>query len=148
MSILDTRMDDNKYRYGKTVIVFLLFSAFAFAVNKVYSLFGHGVKSDAMTWMFLYPLILGGLFYLLIGFLLPGMICFTGYRLFYNLYNSGIAVFTIGSLLKGIFEIAGTSSPYLKLFFMTGYVMIGAGVLIFVILILNYKRSTPKELTK
>ncbi len=44
--------------------------------------------------------------YLLIELLLPGICQFNGYRVFYNVYNSGIAVLTTGSFLKGILDIA------------------------------------------
>lgn len=138
MSISDIREKDNRYRSSKTVIICLLLSIFAAVVNKVYSYFGHGVSSNAMTWMFLYPLLYGGLFYLMAGVFLPEVNRLQGYRLFYNTYNAGIATVTIGSFLKGIMEIAGTDSKYLKLFYMLGYGMLGAGILIFLVLVINY----------
>lgn len=140
MSILDIRIGDTRYKYHKTVLVYLCVSILSVVINKVYALFGHGVSSDAMTWMFLYPLLGGGLLYLLLWFLLPGVNCFTGYRLFFNLYNSGIALLSVGSLLKGIMEIAGTSSPYLKLYAWMGCILTGAGVLLLLILAVNYNK--------
>lgn len=140
MSILDIKKIGKKYSLKKTVIVYLAVSVFTFAVNKIYAIFGHGVSSDAMTWMFLYPLIGGALFYLLIGLLLPEINRFAGYRIIYNIYNSGIAILTVGSLLKGIMEIAGTSSSYLKFYDMTGYGFIVFGLIILILLTANYKK--------
>ena len=140
MSILDIRTEDSGYKTTRTVIVYLCFSIFAFVVNKVYALFGHGVSSAAMTWMFLYPLLGGGLLYLLLGLLLPRLNRLVGYRLFYNSYNAGIALLTVGSLLQGIMEIAGTSSPYLKGYDLLGYAMTGIGILLLLLLGSNYKR--------
>lgn len=140
MFILDIKNKDNRYQYNKTVFVYLAVSAFTFIINKVYAIFGHGVSSDAMTWAFLYPLIGGALFFLLLGLLLPRINCFAGYRLLYNSYNSGIAVLTVGSLLKGVMEIAGTNSPYLKMYTMFGYGFMAFGLIVIIILAVNYKK--------
>jgi hypothetical protein len=99
-----------------------------------------------MTWMFLYPLIGGGILYLLLAILLPELNRFAGYRLFYNIYNSGIALLTTGSLLKGIMEIAGTGSVYLKFYYTLGYIMIGAGILLMFVLAANYKKINTGKL--
>jgi len=61
----------------RTVWGYLLVSAAAVAFDKVYDVYGHGVDSAAMTWMFLYPL-LGGALY-----------CFVMGRLFSHSMNSG-----------------------------------------------------------
>lgn len=146
MSMLDIREEDSRYSTRSTVIIFVLLSILTVTVYKVYSFFGHGVSSDAMTWMFLYPLLYGALFYLVTGSLLPRMNRFTGYRLFYNLYNAGIATITVGSFQKGIMEIAGTDSRYLKLFYGIGYALLGAGILIFLFLCANYKKVRNRNM--
>jgi hypothetical protein len=53
-------------------------------------------------------------------------------RLLLNMYNSGIAALTTGSLLRGIFDIAGTSSPYQPVFMVTGMLMVFVGVINYV----------------
>jgi hypothetical protein len=112
--------------------VYIILSITAIAVNNIYALFGHGVHSAAMTWMFLYPLIGGGLGYFLIERLAPGIVKAKGYRLFYNLYNSGIATLTVGSFLQGILEIAGTSSPYTIGFYVVGLLFAVAGLVLLI----------------
>jgi len=122
----------NSWQLRKTIWVYIILSITAIAVNNLYALFGHGVHSAAMTWMFLYPLIGGGLGYFLIERLMPAIIHTGGYRLFYNLYNSGIATLTAGSFLKGILEIAGTTSPYTICFYIVGLLLAVAGLVILI----------------
>jgi hypothetical protein len=110
----------------KTAAIFLAASLFCVIVNLIYGRYGHGVHSDHMTFMFGYPLLGGAAVYLLIGALpkawLPG-------RFAINAYNSGIATLTVGSALRGVFDIAGTSSPYQLVFTIAGIAMISLGVL-------------------
>ncbi|AFV03278.1 hypothetical protein UNSWDHB_1634 [Dehalobacter sp. UNSWDHB] len=110
------------------MIVYLILTAVSIAVNNIYAQFGHGVRSAAMTLMFLYPLLGGALFYFTLGLIVPRISDRRNYRLFYNIYNSGIAVLTVGSLLKGILDIAGTASGYVQLFQVTGWAGAAAGL--------------------
>lgn len=113
---------------SKTIIVYIVITSFCIAFNNIYALYGHGVSSDSMTYMFLFPLLGGVLPFLILSFSLkkPETIC--GYRFFYNSYHSGIALLTVKSLLYGIFEIAGTSSPYLIVFTVCGLIFLGIGL--------------------
>ncbi len=113
----------------KTALVYLGVSALCFLVDKVYALYAHGVASPAMTLLFLYPLLGGSLVFLVLGLVQPWAAAVPRYRAAYNLYNSGIATLSTGSLLQGIFEIAGTSSPYTVLFYVAGGLLIAAGVI-------------------
>lgn len=142
MSTSDTKMKSDKSRNIKTSIVYLFVSLFAFIVNKVYALFGHGVSSDAMTWMFLYPLIGGALWFFLIVVAFPRIRKIYGYRLFFNLYNSGIAALTVGSFLQGVVEIAGTNSPYIVQYFRVGWLCATLSLIVFLILAaMQFKRT-------
>lgn len=143
MTILDKKEKSKKYRYRKTVIAYACTAAGTFIFNYVYTIFGHGVRSNYMTYMFLYPLI-SGVFYLFLWLVFPKLNLFTGYRLFYNLFNSGIALLTTGSMLKGIMEIAGTSSVYLKFYFAVGYLFLGAGFIVMMILAFHYSTEATK----
>ena len=112
----------------KTALVYLAVSALCFLIDKIYALFGHGVSSPAMTWLFLYPLLGGALVFILLRLLAPVIAAKPRYRIAYNLYNSGIATLIVGSMLQGVFEIAGTSSPYTIVFYIVGGLMLVAGV--------------------
>ncbi|MFA6809194.1 MAG: hypothetical protein WCR27_09415, partial [Eubacteriales bacterium] len=93
-------------------------------------------------WMFIYPLICGALIYFLIERLIPGVSKIRGYRLFYNVYNSGIATLTVGGFLKGILEIAGTSSTYIVLFNVVGWLFVLVGLILLASCTLRYIRQT------
>jgi hypothetical protein len=124
----------------KTVLIYLAIAVLASVVDKVYAIFGHGVSSAYMTWMFLYPLFGGALFFLLLSLLAPQAEHIPGYRLFRNIYNSGIAMITTGSLVKGIFEIAGTDSPYVSWYYVLGILFLAAGMITLLIGILRRSR--------
>lgn len=78
-----------------------------------------------MTNLYLCLLGLGVLVYLLLGIFIPDIVTRKGYRMFYNTYNTGIAVLINGMLLNGILEIAGSTSQYVPWF-----LYIGGGFLI------------------
>jgi zinc transporter ZupT len=141
LSILGIDIRNKNWQLRKTILVYIVLSLTAIAVDNIYAIFGHGVSSPAMTWMFLYPLIGGALIYFLIERLIPGVSRSPDYRLFYNVYNSGIATLTMGSFLKGILDIAGTSSPYTVLFNVTGWLFAAAGL---ILLTLRYIASREK----
>lgn len=146
MTILEKKEKSTAYNYKKTVIVYACITALTLITGYVYTMFGHGVKSNFMTYMFLYPLTGGVVFYLLLWLLLPSLNEFAGYRLFYNLFNSGIALLTTGSMLTGVMKIAGTSSVYLKFYFIAGYVFLGAGFLVMMYLVFHYSKLTKTRI--
>lgn len=143
MFISDTK---SKKPLVKTVVVYLVLAFVAVVVNYIYGMFGHGVHSAAMTWMFLYPLLGGALIYFLINWRLPNLSHQRAFRFGYNSYNSGIAALTLGSFLKGILEIAGTDSGYLIVFTVAGGLTLGMGLLIFGILAIVGQRN--REINK
>ena len=55
-------MSDIRKKFLKTIEIFIMITIFTFIFNKVYGIFGHGVTSPYMTYMFLYPLVGGVLF--------------------------------------------------------------------------------------
>lgn len=99
------------------------------AVHAVYSLFAHGVDSAAMANMFLFPLLGGCVFFLILALLLPDLPAKPRYRLFTNLYNAGIATLTLHGFLVGVLEIAGTASAYTAPLEAVGWCLAAAGLL-------------------
>ena len=127
---------------NKTAAVYLATAVFTILIDKVYAVFGHGVSSRNMSWMFLYPLVGGFAFYLILGMVFPWITQLPGFRLFGNLYNSSIAIFTVANFMKGIFEIAGTNSVYILWYQITGGIFLGLGILQFIHIILS---SSPSK---
>ena len=127
MSILAIKTGKYEKQLRRTVWAHLIISAAAVAFDKIYGIYSHGVDSAAMTWMFLYPLIGGALYCFLIGMFFPRITHSAGCRLFLNLHNSGIAALTVASLLKGVFEIAGTGSTHLVYYNAAGWGFVAAG---------------------
>jgi len=114
------------------MFVYIAISIFCIIFNSIYALYGHGVTSAAMSFMFLYPFIGGAVVFMLLWILKPNAANVPGYRINYNIYNSGIASLVVGSILKGVFEIAGTSSPYTAVYFILGWLLVAAGAIGFI----------------
>lgn len=134
---------DNETRakkLNKTVIIFLVLSIASIAVDNIYAVFGHGVRSSSMSLMFLYPLLGGTIVYSILRFITPEISLDRRYRLAYNLYNSGIATLTIGSFFKGILDIAGTASNYTNIFFIFGGAMSLVGIFILIFCAIKTKQ--------
>ena len=83
-----------------------------------------------MTYLFMWPLVLG---------LIPSLlmqVCARmrrQKRISANLYHPGVAAVTVSSLLRGIFEIAGTSSDYQVLLMIAGGILLLGGFLAYLV---------------
>lgn len=117
-------------RANKTLIVYLAFTVFCFIFSYVYEHFSHGVKSNSMIYMFLYPL-LGGITIFIILKCTERNNFYN--RASYNLYNSAIACFTLGSCVKGVIEIYGTYSQYTTYYFYAGGVLLFLSIIVLLI---------------
>lgn len=114
---------------GRLVVGHLAATAGCIVFSKVYAVFGHGVQSAALSLMYLYPLLGGVLPYSALWLLVPALERVRDFRLGTNLYNAGLATLVCGSLLRGIFEIAGTASAYVPILMAAGWTMAAAGLL-------------------
>lgn len=110
---------------NKTVKTYGFTTLFCIAFNYIYSLFGHGVSSPFMSYAFVFSLVLG-----VGGFIALGRLNVEN-RIAFNLYNAGIATLTIGSLLRGIIDIAGADTIYPVYYFVVGTVLVAVGGLMY-----------------
>ena len=85
-------------------MVYLILSIFLFIFSRVYVSLSYGEVSIFMNTLSLVPLIGGGI---LVGLLYLHP---TLSRISFNLWNSGVAVFTAGFLLRGIINLSGRST--------------------------------------
>ena len=122
----------------RRIYVWLGISVFCLVFYLIYNMFSHGVKSPYMTYLFAWPLILG---------FLPCIIIYVISRIKHsvihidavsdNAFCSGAAALTVSSLLKGIFDIAGTASVYQTWLSYAGAALIIIGIIHFIIVLLK-----------
>lgn len=112
----------------KAVFIYSAITILCIIIPFIYHFFAHGVSSPYMTFLALFPFILGVIpcMLLLIFWKLkrPGNITI-------NIYNSGVAAITVSSLLRGIFEIAGTGSALQSGLMIFGIVTTAAGIILY-----------------
>ena len=122
----------------KSAYTYFGITVFCFVFYLIYNQFSHGVHSPYMTWLFVFPLVLGFMPSLIFANMnkikKPG-------RFSINIYNSGVAAVTVSSVLRGIFDIAGTGSRYQKLLMTAGIFMLCAGVIVYLINGLLHRKS-------
>ena len=111
---------ENEKKINLGIKIYLPVTFFCLIIFLIYDRFSHGVRSPYMTFLFMWPLVLGFIPSLLLQ-LIPRMR--RQKRLSANLYHPGVAAVTVSSLLRGIFEIAGTASDYQE------WLMIAGGIL-------------------
>lgn len=125
LSILDIK---------RTIIKYIFFTIFILVFGQIYEHFSFGVISNYMIYAFLIPLILGLLINTIIYFtkIVPG-------KMGSCLYNNGIITLTVGSILRGVLDIYGTTNVYLKIYLYAGVLLIIAGIIFYIInIIKNY----------
>lgn len=158
---------DLRRRRRGLLLRYLAVSLFCLLFFAVYSHFSHGIRSFWMTFLFAWPLVLGGVpAVLILGGILsdteeeagpdntignadqkkkkeergpetPGQLWRSG-GMQKDLYRFGIASVTAASLLKGILEIAGTDSPYPDLLLLAGILLLLTGAVFY---LLNIRRQ-------
>ena len=105
--------------------IYLLISRFCALFGAVYEYFSQGVYSYYMLYAFAFPLVGGVLPFAALamsGGHLPG-------RLARNLYHSGIAALTVGSILEGVLEIYGTTNQLTAVYWIVGMFFVITGVI-------------------
>ncbi len=134
-------LDMNKTFYKKTTWIYGGVTAFCLVFSRIYTYFGHGVTSPYMTYLYIYPLLLGVVPFLALSWF--GTFHQEDARMVWGLrlYNYGVAAWNTGSLLSGIFEIAGTGSDYLSVYVFGGGVLLLSGLILFVPRVLHYRKG-------
>lgn len=97
----------------KVLIHYMLATLLCIIINYIYLQFSHNVSSNYMTYMFIYPLL---------SIIIVLFVKIT--RNFRLLFSLGIYTLVLGSLLNGIFEIAGTTSNFVIIFYILGILLL------------------------
>lgn len=110
----------------RTLVTGLALSLLCVVFTAVYEQFSHGAVSGHMRCMFLMPLV-GCALPALVGLLTPlsRFVC----RPAYNLWNSGLAVWTVGCLFRGIVNISGRYTDLDRIYWIAGWCFLGSAVL-------------------
>lgn len=137
MSASDIRA--NKRFAGRTAIIYICISLFCGLFSAIYEHFSHEVYSDFMVYLFLYPLIGGALPYTVIG--LTKRLKSPSPESA-RIYNSGLAALTLGSCIKGVLDIYGTSSVYVSVYWMAGVLLVATGSTIYLYQALFHKERS------
>ncbi len=124
LSISERRKAIQKFYMKKRVKPYFFITLFCILFSFIYLQFSHGVSSPHMTYLFLYPLIFGVLVGVLFYCLAKGG---TDHFWSSHLYHTGVAALILGSLLRGVFDIAGTASIYQTALTIGGAVMLFCG---------------------
>ena len=105
----------------KEPAVWLGITAFTIVFAAIYEHFSFGVYSNAMIFMFIFPLVLG---------FIPSMILhLKNWGSLSRLWNDGVIAMTMSSMLYGILEIYGTTSIYTSWMFCIGIGLLILGVI-------------------
>lgn len=116
----------NRKRAAKTALMYLLVSLFFVLFGAVYEIYSHEVYSYYMLYAFAFPLVGGTLVFNILSFLklqkYPNAIAC-------NLYHSGIATLTVGSVVQGVLEIYGTTNTLSDYYWYVGIVLMVIGVI-------------------
>ena len=116
-----------EYRGKRIMLIYLFISAFCLLIFLVYNIFSHGVLSFFMTFLFLWPLVLGVFPAFLLFLQMKNKRVFLRSCVPLRLWRSGVAAVTMASLLRGVFEIAGTDSIHTAVLFAAGLGFLAVG---------------------
>jgi len=124
----------------RNMVVYSGLTLFMVIFSFVYHSFSHGVTSQDMQLSFVW--FLGSaLLYGLLLWVYPKFEKRAYYRLFMNLFNSASAAMVLGSVLKGVINIAGGSSAYVPFYFWIAMIAYGLSFLAFILVCLPHRNS-------
>lgn len=123
MYISDT--EENAKRAAKIAFVYLLITLFLVLFGAVYEVFSHEVYSFYMLYAFAFPLV-GGV----LPFSVMNICRWKRYPhpLARNLYHSGIATLSIGSIVQGVLDIYGTTNSKTQVYWYVGILLVILGI--------------------
>lgn len=127
----------NRIKAVKTAFVYMLVTIFCAVFGGIYECFSHGVYSFYMIYAFAFPLAGGALPFFIIFWSRAKIYPCVAAR---NFYHSGIATLTVGSILRGVLDIYGTTNSLVQYYFYAGIAFTIAGALIYVLQIEKRRR--------
>ena len=108
-------------KYFILTIVCLVFAT-------IYEIFSHGVYSPYMMFSCLIPFIFG----VLINLILKNSEDFRPSVISNDIYKTSLLTFTLGSIMKGVLEIYGTTSKFLIVYLIMGMILLIISLILYV----------------
>ena len=132
-------ISEDKRHFVRAVACSAAFTAFVVVFGIVYDHYGRGVHSRYMSFAFLFPLVLCVIPYSLLGlFRDPARSRFA-----FNVNNSGAAVLTVASIIRGVVRIAGTGSRFETPMLIAGAALCAMAAIVYIIAVI--KKSQRKS---
>ena len=122
----------------RAMIVGASLALFCVVFTVIYEQFSHGAASPHMRSMFLMPLV-GVAFPSLVGYF-TSLYRYVG-RLAFNLWNSGMAVWVVGCLFRGIVNISGRHTTLDQFYWIAGWIFLGLSLIAETVHIINLRKS-------
>ena len=115
-----------RLRAKRTAIVGLSLALFCIVFTIIYERFSHNAASPQMRCMFLMPLC-GVALPSVLGYVIPFRHSVS--RLTFNLWNSAMAVWTVGCLFRGIVNISGRHTTLDRPYWIAGWIFVALAVI-------------------
>ena len=140
MILYTSDINSNSPKALRTSLIYLIVSLFCALFGAVYEKFSHEVYSYYMIYAFVFPLVGGVLLFLVFS-----VIGLDQYPHHYacKLYHSGIAALTIGSIIRGVLDIYGTTNALADYYWIFGSLFVLGGIGMEIII-----RLIPKRLRR
>lgn len=126
----------------RALITGVSLAVFCVVFTFIYEQFSHGATSPYMRCMFLMPLV-GCALPALAGLLTP-LHRFV-FRPAFNLWNSGLAVWAVGCLFRGIVNISGRFTDLDRIYWILGWIFLAAAVVWELIHLVILRRHSREE---
>lgn len=135
--ILSTSATNSK-KSARIALCYLIVAIFCAIFSTVYEYCSHNVYSPFMVFAFAFPLILGGL-----PFFILKLLKTENYPSLWvkNLLHSGVATLTVGSIVRGVLDIYGTTNPLSKYYWPLGIGLYLLAVIIWIAQLSFFKKD-------
>lgn len=136
MTLCTSDIETNKYSALKTALTYVIITILCALFGAIYELFSHEVYSYFMIYAFATPLVLGTLPYLCLAISKKNIFPNSISR---NLHHSGVATLTVGSIIKGVLDIYGTTNHLCAYYWIIGVILVTIGITLFLFNIITTK---------
>ena len=114
---------------------YIILSTIILIFSLIYEMFSHGVYSNYMLLAFLFPLFGGVVIY---SILLKNKNIISGIGM--NIYDMSLITIMIGSIIKGVLEIYGTTNSLIMIYWLAGILLLMISI---IFNIKNIKKTQP-----